>query len=51
MTTTEANGTMSVRLIEFEARVNYVVPRYENAVICAYDLVKFGASVMSARNG
>jgi len=33
-------------LIEFETRVNYVVPKYEDAVICAYDLSKFGASVV-----
>jgi MEDS: MEthanogen/methylotroph, DcmR Sensory domain len=33
-------------LIEFETRVNYVVPKYEHAVICAYDLSKFGASVV-----
>jgi hypothetical protein len=33
-------------LIEFEARVNYVVPKYEDAVICTYDLTKFGASVV-----
>jgi hypothetical protein len=33
-------------LIEFETRVNYVVPKYEHAVICAYDLTKFGASVV-----
>jgi hypothetical protein len=33
-------------LIEFETRVNYVVPKYENTVICAYDLTKFGASVV-----
>ncbi len=33
-------------LIEFETRVNYVVPKYEDAVICAYDLTKFGASVV-----
>lgn len=33
-------------LIEFETRVNYVVPKYENAVICAYDLTRFGASVV-----
>jgi hypothetical protein len=33
-------------LIEFETGVNYVVPRYEDAVICAYDLSKFGASVV-----
>ena len=33
-------------LIEFETRVNYVVPKYPNTVICAYDLTKFGASVV-----
>jgi hypothetical protein len=33
-------------LIEFETQVNYVVPKYEDAVICAYDLTKFGASVV-----
>jgi hypothetical protein len=33
-------------LIEFETRVNYVVPRYNDPVICAYDLTKFGASVV-----
>ena len=36
-------------MMEFETRVNYVVPKYDDAVICAYDLSKFGAStVMSA---
>src|SRR5919206_4918823 len=33
-------------LIEFETRVNYVVPKYEDAVICTYDLTKFGTSVV-----
>jgi hypothetical protein len=33
-------------LIEFETRVNYVVPKYEDVVICAYDLSKFSASVV-----
>lgn len=33
-------------LIEFETRLNYLVPKYEHAVICAYDLSKFGASVV-----
>jgi MEDS: MEthanogen/methylotroph, DcmR Sensory domain len=33
-------------LIEFETRVNYVVPRYQNPVICAYDLTKFGARLV-----
>jgi len=33
-------------MIEFEARVNYVVPKYEDPVICAYDLSRFGASTV-----
>jgi hypothetical protein len=30
-------------MIEFETRVNYVVGKYDDLVICAYDLSKFGA--------
>jgi MEDS: MEthanogen/methylotroph, DcmR Sensory domain len=33
-------------LIEFETRVNYVVPKYDDTVICAYDLAKFGSKVV-----
>jgi hypothetical protein len=33
-------------LIEFETRVNHVVPKYDDTVICTYDLAKFGASVV-----
>jgi hypothetical protein len=33
-------------LIEFETRVNYVLPKYDDIVICAYDLSKFSASVV-----
>jgi hypothetical protein len=33
-------------LIEFETRVNHVVPKYDDTVICAYDLTKFGATVV-----
>jgi hypothetical protein len=33
-------------MIEFETRVNYVVPKYDHPVICAYDLSKFGASMV-----
>lgn len=33
-------------LIEFETLVNHVVPKYDDTVICAYDLTKFGASVV-----
>jgi hypothetical protein len=33
-------------LLEYETRLNYVVPKYNDIVICAYDLSKFGASVV-----
>jgi MEDS: MEthanogen/methylotroph, DcmR Sensory domain len=33
-------------MFEFETRVNYVVPKYDDPVICAYDLSKFGASTV-----
>jgi hypothetical protein len=33
-------------LIEFETRVNHVVPKYDDTVVCTYDLAKFGASVV-----
>jgi hypothetical protein len=33
-------------LIEFEARVNHIVPKYDDTVICAYDLSKFAASTV-----
>jgi hypothetical protein len=33
-------------LIEFETRVNFVIPKYDDTVICAYDLSKFGASTV-----
>jgi MEDS: MEthanogen/methylotroph, DcmR Sensory domain len=33
-------------LIEYETRPNYMIPKYDNAVICTYDLTKFGASVV-----
>ena len=33
-------------MIEFETRVNYVVPKYNNDVICSYDLSKFDASTV-----
>jgi FixJ family two-component response regulator len=32
-------------LLEYEARVNYVLPKYDDPVICAYDLSKFSADV------
>lgn len=33
-------------MIEFETRVNYVVPKYDDPVICSYDLSKFSASTV-----
>jgi hypothetical protein len=33
-------------LLEYETRLNYVIPKYDNIVICAYDLSQFSASVV-----
>ena len=32
-------------LVEYETRLNYVLPKYDNPVICTYDLSKFSASM------
>jgi hypothetical protein len=32
-------------LLEYETRLNYVIPKYDDAVICTYDLSRFSASV------
>jgi hypothetical protein len=32
--------------LEYETRVNYVVPKYDNPVICTYDLSKFSAGIV-----
>jgi hypothetical protein len=32
-------------LVEYETRLNFVLPKYDDPVICAYDLSKFGSSV------
>jgi DcmR-like sensory protein len=33
-------------LVDYESRVNYLLPRYDDLIVCAYDLTKFGAGVM-----
>jgi hypothetical protein len=33
-------------LLEYETRLNYVLPKYDDPVICTYDLSKFSASVV-----
>jgi hypothetical protein len=39
-------GTGMETLLEFEARVNRILPKNDDLVVCAYDLTKFGAGVM-----
>jgi MEDS: MEthanogen/methylotroph, DcmR Sensory domain len=33
-------------LVEYEARLNYVLPKYDHITVCVYDLAKFSASVI-----
>jgi DcmR-like sensory protein len=33
-------------LVEYETRLNYVLPKYAAAVCCTYDVARFGASVV-----
>src|SRR6267143_3748246 len=33
-------------LVEYEIRLNYVLPKYDDPVICTYDLSKFSAGVV-----
>jgi hypothetical protein len=33
-------------LVEYETRVNYIWPQYKDAVICVYDLAKFGGHIV-----
>jgi MEDS: MEthanogen/methylotroph, DcmR Sensory domain len=33
-------------LVEYEIRLNFFLPRYDDLVVCAYDLTKFNAGVM-----
>jgi len=33
-------------LVEYETRLNYVLPKYDDPVICTYDLSKFPASMV-----
>jgi hypothetical protein len=39
-------GLDDLSFVEFETRVNYVSPKYDDPLICAYDLSKFSASMM-----
>jgi hypothetical protein len=33
-------------LLEYETRLNYILPQFKDPVICTYDLAKFGASIV-----
>ena len=33
-------------LVEYETRLNHVLPKYDDVVVCTYDLNKFGAGVV-----
>jgi hypothetical protein len=33
-------------IIEYESRLNFVLPNYDDPVICTYDLARFGASTV-----
>ena len=33
-------------IVEYETRLNFVLPKYDDAVCCTYDLARFGATVV-----
>lgn len=33
-------------LVEYESRLNFILPRYDDTVVCTYDLSKFSASAV-----
>lgn len=33
-------------LVEYEARLNYILPRYKDPVICVYDVTKFSGAII-----
>src|SRR5262249_10070436 len=39
-------GLDNLSFLEFETRVNYLSPKYDDPLICAYDLSKFSANMV-----
>ena len=33
-------------IVEYESRLNYVLPKYDDTVVCTYDLAKFSATAV-----
>lgn len=34
------------QIVEYETRLNYILPKYQDPVICTYDLAKFGGDIV-----
>jgi hypothetical protein len=34
------------RIVEYETRLNYILPKYDDVIVCTYDLNKFSASTV-----
>jgi hypothetical protein len=35
-----------VDIVEYETRLNYILPRYDDTVVCTYDLSRFGTALI-----
>jgi len=33
-------------VVEYESRINYMLPKYDMATVCTYDLTKFSAAIV-----
>jgi hypothetical protein len=33
-------------IVEYETRLNHVLPKYDDVVVCTYDITRFSASVV-----
>jgi hypothetical protein len=33
-------------IVEYETRLNYILPKYDDVVVCSYDLTKFSAAIV-----
>ncbi len=33
-------------VVEYESRINYMLPKYDMATVCTYDLAKFSAAIV-----
>jgi hypothetical protein len=33
-------------IVEYESRLNYIMPKYDQVTVCSYDVTKFSAAVV-----